>query len=340
MAESFQSSSYLVQVRRLRALAFTALKQFPLRVEGLHFINHGENATFKVTGKQDAASKTRARSENFLLRIHRAGYHSRDAIFEELEWLKSLASSQVVQAPIRSRTRSLIEGVSSPELDTERDCDVLQWIDGRFARKGVGPSHMFKIGEKLSELQIQSEGTPVKHRRYWTAEGLMGTHAKLGSIYNLRGVTKKEQGFLSGAARELLTELRAYSKSYPRRQGLIHADLHFGNAIFQPDGSVVPIDFDDCGYGFHMYDLCIPLTNIQNRIKDKKRLGLLRSSLIEGYSSRKSFDAKDEEMLHLFSVCRRLAMVGWLHSRADNPKLRKYLQGSIDDAAKAIKTLK
>ena len=35
--------------------------------------------------------------------------------------------------------------------------------------------------------------------------------------------------------------------------GLIHADLHLGNALFQR-GQVKLIDFDDCGTGPRLYD--------------------------------------------------------------------------------------
>lgn len=43
----FESSSYLVQVRRLRTLAREVIKFYPIQAKRLEFINHGENTTFK-----------------------------------------------------------------------------------------------------------------------------------------------------------------------------------------------------------------------------------------------------------------------------------------------------
>jgi Ser/Thr protein kinase RdoA (MazF antagonist) len=40
--------------------------------------------------------------------------------------------------------------------------------------------------------------------------------------------------------------------------GLIHADLHLDNALFWRD-DVRIIDFDDCGFGYWLYDIAVSL---------------------------------------------------------------------------------
>jgi len=40
--------------------------------------------------------------------------------------------------------------------------------------------------------------------------------------------------------------------------GLIHADLHLDNALFWHD-EVRVIDFDDCGFGYWLYDIAVAL---------------------------------------------------------------------------------
>lgn len=40
--------------------------------------------------------------------------------------------------------------------------------------------------------------------------------------------------------------------------GLIHADLHLDNALFWRD-NVRVIDFDDCGFGYWLYDIAVSL---------------------------------------------------------------------------------
>jgi len=45
------------------------------------------------------------------------------------------------------------------------------------------------------------------------------------------------------------------------RPGLIHADLHLGNALFWSD-EVRVIDFDDCGFGYWLYDIAFALKQV------------------------------------------------------------------------------
>lgn len=48
----------------------------------------------------------------------------------------------------------------------------------------------------------------------------------------------------------------------PGDSGRIHADLHRGNMIALPDGSVGVIDFDDCGTGRFLLDIATVLSSV------------------------------------------------------------------------------
>src|SRR5262249_8737986 len=50
----------------------------------------------------------------------------------------------------------------------------------------------------------------------------------------------------------------------PGAFGLIHADLHTGNAVFTGD-RVALIDFDDSGYGHRVYDVAVALWELRHR---------------------------------------------------------------------------
>ncbi|HET9218337.1 MAG TPA: GNAT family N-acetyltransferase [Terriglobia bacterium] len=77
----------------LRLLPKQALRLYALRVESCGFLGHGENTTFKITANG---------GRQFLLRIHRNDYHSRDGIVEELRWLQGIVGRS---APCRSNAR-------------------------------------------------------------------------------------------------------------------------------------------------------------------------------------------------------------------------------------------
>ena len=113
----FAEASYKSQVYRLRALARKVVAHFGLRQARLEFINHGENATFKLTA---------ADASKYLVRIHRGGYHSASGLKEELTWLDILSRTGLrVPRPVRSPRGRWLEMVTDPTVG-ERYCDVFR----------------------------------------------------------------------------------------------------------------------------------------------------------------------------------------------------------------------
>lgn len=326
----FREASYLAQIKRLRELARSALKAYNIQVKELKFINHAENTTFRITAKGGA---------KYLLRIHRDDYHSLPAIDEELKWLARLSKDKrlAVPSPVRSKRGHWIEVASAAGVNGTRYCCVFRWIDGTFLHKSVQPKHLYEVGKILARLQKTAPRT--RHRRYWTAEGLVGAEGKFGSIDAIPGLKSTEQRRITNARRQILAKLKRFERKFPRRQGLIHADLHFGNLLNLKSG-LGAIDFDDCGFGFHAYDMAIPLMSAENSLgkKNRKRLPALREALISGYKTEKVWDAHDDKILDTLITARRLLMLGWLNSRSDNPELKAYLKTAVKRALKHLET--
>jgi Ser/Thr protein kinase RdoA (MazF antagonist) len=307
------------------------LERYPIRPALCTLINHWENTTFRITtttGKQ------------FLLRVHRPGYHTEAGILEELTWLERLSPAATfrVPAPFRSRNDRLVEPVASPLLSEPRHCCLFEWIDGRFVQKSLRPSLMSHLGTVIAEMQRLGEGLPVVHRRYWDAEGLVGKHPKFGTIDELRGISVKTQDVVSQGRELVLRHLKRFERDHPHKQGLIHADLHFGNVLVTPGGFAV-IDFDDCGWGFHAYDLAVSLLSTGQLLGEdrQKEMPRLKDALIEAYAARKNWEASDEAILPYLTTARKLAMLGWLNSRSDNPRLRQRLKSATARTAAYLK---
>jgi Ser/Thr protein kinase RdoA (MazF antagonist) len=318
----WNEASYLVQVRRLRNLARKALELYPLKIKKISFINHGENATFKIEDVQ---------GQKYLLRIHRNDYHTDSAIREELKWLSQLArdKSLNIPRPMKSKRGHLLEEVSSREVGT-RKCCLFFWIEGQFIQKRLKPQHMFELGHLIGKLHKKSPGT--KHRRYWDADGLVGKNPKFGSIENMEGLNPTQQKFISNVRKIVLKQLKYFEKKYPLKMGVIHADLHFGNLLWV-DNSIGAIDFDDSGFGFFAYDLVIPLLSAEylfEKSKNRKNiLDNLKESLIRGYKTQMNWDKEDEIILRYLTAARVILMLAWLNSRSDNPRLKKYLKKAV-----------
>ena len=324
-AIAFESATYRSQVFRLRKLAREVLQHYPISVKSLSFINHGENATFRVDAKN---------GKRFLLRIHRGDYHSDRAILEEINWLQRLEKRKVrVPRPLLSKRNQWIEHCETPEVGRPRQCVVFEWIDGYFLEKSIRPRHMFELGKLIATLQQSVPLSRSTNRIYWDANGLVGAKPKFGSISKLLGVTSKNQRIINQARGLVFKKLHAFETKFPERMGTIHADLHFGNIVQTKEG-LCAIDFDDSGFGFRVYDLVVPLLSAQRSFGPKrvKEFEVARSALIEGYSSIATFDQHDKDMLKHLTAARKITMLGWLHSRSDNPRLAKHLQGSAQAA--------
>ena len=67
--------------------------------------------------------------------------------------------------------------------------------------------------------------------------------------------------------------------------GLIHADLHLGNALFQR-GDVKLIDFDDCGTGPRLYEVAVALWEL----RDGPDYPAFRDALLAGYRAHRDVD--------------------------------------------------
>lgn len=326
--ESFNNASYLSQVRRLRKQAFEALRSYDLDNYDLEFINHGENATFRV----------RTKKQDYLLRLHRNNYHSKSAIKEELNWLSKLSKSDslFVQSPIKNRKGTLID-LAKVGYAPDRYFDLLTWQPGSIRFKSLGPNSFYKIGRLTAELHNRST-QKIKHRVYWDISGLLGKNATFGSLESLKiKVTSSEYKLLDAMRKKIVAKMNRYAKKYPNQQGLIHADLHFGNLIWNK-GEVAPIDFDDCGQGLFMYDLAVTLHGPILYFSEEKRRRYI-DKYIAGYRSTRDLSIADLEMVSYLIVARDIVMLCWLNLRSDNPKLKRVFQRELSNTIKRVKVV-
>jgi len=321
MKLQFNQASYLSQVRRLRDLADHALARYALRVRSVRFIQHAENTTFRVECRNN---------QKYLLRIHRPDYHNKAAILEELNWIDRLSALGLeVPTPVKSKNGDLVETVECQAFPSPRNCCVFKWIEGRFLEKALSTKHMGMAGRLLAEMQSHTRAT-TRHRNYWTANGLVGATPKFGTIDHLAAATPDQQRVITKTRRMVLKKLKAFERQFPSRQGLIHADLHFGNCLLVKD-HLGAIDFDDCGQGFFAYDVMISQWSAQAILGPKRRREWpeFRQALIEGYKTKMPWDAHDDEIFDYMIAARRLLMLGWLNSRSDNPSLKKHLASRL-----------
>jgi Ser/Thr protein kinase RdoA (MazF antagonist) len=320
--QPFEESGYRAQIHRLRKLAMNALSLYPVSVASIDFLAHIENTTFRVQ------SRTGTR---YLLRVHRPGYHSKEAITDELRWLEHLAgrTSFAAPVPVRSKGGALVEEGEAEGVATPRCCTLMRWIDGRFSYQ-ADTKQFFVLGHATAELHASRNQLRLPRRRYWDSDGLVGIKPKLGSVESIEGASPRQQRIISEARRLIHRTLKQFEAKFPERLGVIHADLHFGNVLFQGK-RLAMIDFDDCGYGFFGYDLAVTLLSIRGRLKRKRirKTEAYTDALISGYTSLASWDREWDRVVQYLMGARKVAMLGWLQSRSDNPRLKAYLKKAL-----------
>jgi Ser/Thr protein kinase RdoA (MazF antagonist) len=325
----FDQLTYRGQVRRLRRLAQAALAGYGLDDARLKLIGYGENTTFRVVTPGAAPAPGDPYTGNcYLLRVHRPGYQTAASIASELAWLAALRQDGlVVPEPVPATNGQLLTEASAPGVPEPRCCSLFRWMRGRKTGQ-VRLQHFAALGRLMAHLHAHAAQWPLPpgfSRRRWDWEGLFGDDAGFNlpaaEVWAL--LPESNAGrfrAVADQARQVLDELG----QGPDACGLLHADLSLGaegNVLFA-GGEARPIDFDDCGFGYWVYDLAVPLAHW--RLEES--WPRIRDALLDGYSQVRPFPAGQLVHLDLFMVARHVSEILWATDLAQvNPGFRAEL---------------
>ena len=191
---------------------------------------------------------------------------------------------------------------------------MFRWQRGRFLHRGLAPVHLERVGRFIAALHEQAgRFTPPDGFERW----------QIGDLSDdVRGVVAEEVGSLAGAQASVIVDEVAERVMKARRElgtgpdvyGLIHADLHQENYFFAGE-QVRAIDFDDCGWGHHLHDLAVTLSEIRGR----ERYEELRAALLRGYRSVRWLPPDHERYLETFRALRTIQMTLWVIERREDP---------------------
>jgi len=153
-------------------------------------------------------------------------------------------------------------------------------------------------------------------RPRWDDRGLVGHSADL--LHGWSCLTPRQKTLFE-AVGERLRPVTQQLGTGREVFGLIHGDLGFLNLLFHR-GDVRAIDFDDCGFGYFLYDMAILLDHIESR----KDYPTLRAAFIEGYRQQRSLPAEHESLLDLFLLARWVFLGLSFLGRPDLAAFRDY----------------
>jgi hypothetical protein len=200
------------------------------------------------------------------------------AVGSELDWLTALRADTglSVPEPVRTTTGKLTTAAASPDVPEPRVCPLLRWMDGRVHSSVPRQVHLRRLGSVMARLHNHASQwcPPAGFARIrWDWETFFGDTMVYEGInaadaWDLipADLRRKFDRVASGMQR-VMTQLGDGADQV----GLIHADLHLDNALFWRD-DVRIIDFDDCGFGYWLYDIAVPLWELRHRRLDARPL--------------------------------------------------------------------
>jgi Ser/Thr protein kinase RdoA (MazF antagonist) len=308
-------------LNEMQALALVALQHWNLAVASLAPIKVRENAVFRI----DLADGSKA-----VLRVHRSGYHSDAELDSEFVWMRALHAAGIeVPRVIRSRHGRDFEVIATAGSNDARQVDVFEWIEGRqlgSVESGIGADgaaiaeQYHTIGAIAARMHNHTAGwrQPAGFRRHaWDAAGLVGEQPLWGRFWELAALTPAQTKLLTRARATIAAELQDYGTKSDR-YGLIHADLVPENLLI--DGNRIQvIDFDDAGFGWHLFELATSLYFITG----DGIYPTAREALIRGYRSERELPDEALARLPLFLAVRGTTYLGWVHTRQGTDTARE-----------------
>lgn len=307
------------QAVRLAVAGRQALQRWNIDDANLDLIKHRENAVFKVESGDVKAA----------LRMHRHGYHTDDELRSELQWMQALEEAGIrVPEAMLADAGDLFVKQSVAGLPDEVQVDLWHWIDGDqlgsvedgVANEAEVENTYGTLGELAAKVHNQAESWDPPEgftRHAWDADGLAGESPFWGRFWEIDAATDEQRDLLSRARDRTYRDLNKLPKS-PDTYSMIHADFAAENIMVDDDG-VRLIDFDDAGFGWHIFELVTALIFIRG----EDYFDRAEQALIEGYRKHRSLTDLDLELLPLFYLARSTTYVGWVHTRSETDTARE-----------------
>ncbi len=294
---------------RLEAVGREAVsRHLPAGTYELRLLNHSENTTYLVT---EADS-----SEPCILRIHRTGYHSDNAIRSELLWTKALREEAGVRTPatLPGTNGELIHNVATQEVPEGRNCVFFEFLEGAEPDEDDLLPNFPGLGEITARMHqhVRSWPLPADFERFhWNIETIFGDAPLGGHWYDGLNFNAERRSTIGRAVEVISRRLNRFGHE-SARYGLVHSDMRLANLLLH-QGETRVIDFDDCGFSWYLWDLGTALSFIE----DRPDVPELIAAWLEGYRRRAELSQEDEDEIPTFVMLRRIQLVAWIGSHRE-----------------------
>ncbi|HEY1616130.1 MAG TPA: phosphotransferase [Streptosporangiaceae bacterium] len=262
-----------------------------------------ENATYRVDDPADGRAS--------VLRVHRTGYHPPGAVSSELAWLQALRRDEGLLTPAVYPAPDGREVVDIALGDLTRQTVLFELLPGTEPPEDQLTEKFELLGQISARMHRHARAwaRPAGFVRFrWDFDCCVGASPRWGRWQDGIGVGPDELSVLDRAAALMARRLDRFGAG-PDRFGLIHADIRLANLLVSgPDIQV--IDFDDCGFGWFLFDLGTAVSFIEH---DPRVPGLC-DAWVRGYRTVAPLPPEETAEIPTFVLLRRLQLVSWVGS--------------------------
>jgi Ser/Thr protein kinase RdoA (MazF antagonist) len=188
----------------------------------------------------------------YILRVSHYHWRTKTSVDFELDLLEFLRQRSIpVAAPIKTYQGVLSVTINAPE--GQRYAALFPYAPGEVALGDLDRYQSRALGATLAQLHLAAQDfCPLAHRQALDLGYLLDDSLQvIAPCFHHRPLDLE---YLLKAITSLKAELSQLPQTTPY-WGICWGDPHSGNVHFTPDNQMTLFDFDQCGYGWRMFDL-------------------------------------------------------------------------------------
>ena len=307
------------ELASLRRSAREVLDSYGLDSASLKLLSHFCNTTYLVQAED---------GDRFVLHEYRFFDSSipedrrLDWIEAELWWLGKVRTGTGLWVPElvpAQNGRNVTVGIDD-NGDGAIPCVLFRWIDGRFLSRGLRPRHLESVGQMTARLHNFSSTLSIPPNLCRGQVDRLDASTQREMVKAFAAARSAEAGALAEAAIDRVLEAKRVLGTSANTFGLIHADIHQKNYLFAGH-QIALIDFGDCGFGCHLYDLAVTINELYRHPDPRS----LRAALLAGYRMERRLSPKHEGLIDAFVLLRKLQDLSSFFANPDGPTLPAHI---------------
>jgi Ser/Thr protein kinase RdoA (MazF antagonist) len=184
--------------------------------------------------------------------------------------------------------------------------------------------HYKELGEIAARTHIHSIGWTRPdgfERLTWDFDAVFGAAPTWGDWRDGPEMTDDIRTVLEQVEQTVEIRLANFGKG-AERFGLIHADMRLANLLTDGAGTRL-IDFDDCGFGWYLYDFATAISFIE----DDPAVPAMKQAWVNGYRKARNLSEQDAREIDTFIMLRRMALLAWIGSHIEAPEPQELAPG-------------